>query len=68
MSERNLGDFAEVWGVLGLAAGKHIGKITKQPRSAEASPTDNHAVASGLAHHSKRVVCLPNIAVSKAWD
>jgi hypothetical protein len=52
----------------GLAALENISEIAKEPRAAQAAPTNDHPIAAGFAHHPQCVPGLPDIAVSKDGD
>ncbi len=68
MFEHDLGDRPEVRRVLGLASREDIRQIAEEPRTTQAAATDHHAVASGLPHHPKRVLGLPDVAVAQHRD
>ena len=50
------------------AAGKAIDQITKQPRLAQTTATNDHTIATGFGDHSQRIVGAPNIAVAQHRD
>ena len=53
-------------------AGEHLDEIAEQPRAAEATASDDHAVATGLAHHPHGVIgcpdaALPSTGIAVTW-
>src|SRR4030095_2275062 len=68
MREHDIEDFTEVRRISWFVAIERVAQIAEQPGTAEASTTDDDAVAAGLPHHSKRVLRFPNIPITKNRD
>ena len=55
-------------GALARAASKAIDQITKQPRLAQTTATNDHTIATGFGNHSQCIVGAPDIAVAQHRD
>src|SRR5262245_58055459 len=68
MSEHDVEDFTELRRISWFVAIEGVAQIAKQPGTAEASTTDDDAVAARLPHHSKRVPRFQNVPITKNRD
>ena len=49
-------------------AGERVGQLAEEPRSTEAAPADDHAVAAGVPDHRQGVLGPPDVAVAEHGD
>ena len=65
MDEHDLQNVGEIRRVDRLAAGENVRQVPKQPWPAQTAATDDHSIATRLAHHSESILSLPDVAVTQ---
>src|SRR6516225_12010660 len=65
MAEHYSQDLFKIRRIHRLAAVEYIREVAKQPGPAQTAAANDDAVAMSLAHHSKRILTFPDIAVAQ---